>query len=430
MPTVAALFDVAKAFANQPLPRGNRVAIVTNAGGPGIIAADAAETYGLDVHELSASTQDSLRSLLPEEASVRNPVDMVAGANATSYEAALGCVLDDDGVDAAIAAFVPPLGIQAQDVAAAIDRADAQRPDKPVLAVLMGGSSRAAVPTYLFPESAARSLAAMWHQRSTALRAEGRLVEYECDDDAIETMLDAALAAGQTRLSEPDALRLMKLAGIPILPWRYAYAGAGAGAGEHADLATAAADAAETLSFPVAIKICSPQIMHKSDVGGVTLGLASRESVVAAVTTMLGNVDEVLAGDGQVDGILVQQMAGDGTETIVGMTRTPRVGPLVMFGLGGIFVEVLRDVVLRLAPLLDTDAAEMVRKVKLRRLLEGVRGQPPRDLAALEEVILRVSQLACRHPRLAEMDINPLLARPDGVLAVDARVTLSAEAVE
>ena len=427
VPTVAALFDVAKAFANQPLPRGNRVAIVTNAGGPGIIAADAAETHDLDVRELSSGTQQSLRSLLPEEASVRNPVDMVASANATSYEGALECVLEDDGVDAAIAAFVPPLGIQARDVASAIERVDARHPDKPVLAVLMGqeglptgqGSTRAGVPAYLFPESAARSLAAMWRQASIARRAEGRSVDFECDDDAVEAMIDATLSAGQSMLSEPDALRLLQLAGVPIVPWRYAFAG------DHADLAAATADAAEALTFPVAIKVVSPQVVHKSDIGGVTLDLRSREAVAAAVPTMLENVDRALHGDGRVDGILVQQMAGEGTETIVGMTRTPRVGPLVMFGLGGIFVEVLRDVVLRLAPLLDTDAAEMVRQVKLHRLLEGVRGQPPRDLAALEQTILRVSQLACRHPRLAEMDINPLLARPDGVLAMDARVSLA-----
>jgi acetyl coenzyme A synthetase (ADP forming)-like protein len=432
VPTVAALFDLAMAFASQPLPSGNRVAIVTNAGGPGIIAADAAESNGLLVPQLEPSTQERLRTRLPEEASLRNPVDMVASARAESYEFALDCVFEDPNVDAAIAAFVPPLGILAADVAAAIVRASQRHPDKPVLAVLMGQEGkpaglqelqRAGIPAYVFPESASRALAAMWHQRRMAERPEGRPAEFEADDAAVETILDRTLAAGRSRLSEPDALRLLEAYGVPVLPWRYVPNE------DEAALPAACAAAAGALAFPVAIKVVSPQVVHKTDVGGVTLDLVTSEEVEAAVRAMLDRLRSAPtaegAGEARVDGLLVQRMGGEGTETIVGVTRLPRVGPMVMFGLGGIFVEVMRDVVLRLAPLLDIDAEEMVRQVRLARLLEGVRGQPPRDRAALQETILRISQLACRHPRLAEMDINPLLALPEGVLAIDARVSVA-----
>ncbi len=428
VPTVAALFDVAKAFAAQPLPRGNRVAIVTNAGGPGIIAADAAETHGLDVCELTSSTQERLRAVLPEEASVRNPVDMIASADAGSFERVLDCVLEDDGIDAALAAFVPPLGIQGRDIAAAIGRADARRPDKPVLAVLMSQEGAASVPvqaghgvpTHLFPESAARALAAMWDQRRIVVRPEGEEVVLDADDAAVETLVDETLAAGREFLTESDAMRLLEACGIPVLPWRYARA-------EHGgDLAAAAVDAAESLTYPVALKVVSPKIVHKSDVGGVALGLATSAEVREATESMLARLDHELSGEAGIEGLLVQSMAGPGTETIVGLTRVPRVGALVMFGMGGIFVEVMRDVVLRLTPLRDVDAEEMIREVKLFKLLEGVRGQAPRDLAALRDVVLRLAQLGPRHPRIVEMDVNPLLATPDGVVAVDARVKVAA----
>jgi acyl-CoA synthetase (NDP forming) len=426
VPTVAALFDVAQAFASQPLPRGNRVAIVTNAGGPGIIAADAAETYGLDVCELSAATQEKLRARLPDEASVRNPVDMIASADAASFEHALDRVLEDDGVDAAIAAFVPPLGIQVADVAAAIGRAHGRQVDKPVMAVLMSSDGDSAtpvragsVPVYLFPESAARTLVAMWHQQRIAERPVGAELTLDYDHDAVEGLIEETLAAGRTMLTEYDAMRLLSHAGVPVVPWRYAFA-----SGE-TPLPRAAAEAATTLGFPVAVKVVDPRVVHKSDVGGVALGLETAEAVERATTGILRGVIDNLGDDSDVEGVLVQRMAGKGTETIVGMTRVPRVGPLVMFGMGGIFVEVMKDVVLRLAPLRDTDAVEMVAGVKLHRLLEGVRGQPPRDLAALHDIILRVGQLAVRHPRLLEMDINPLLATPEGAVAVDARVMVA-----
>jgi len=435
--TVEELFDLAMAFANQPLPKGNRVALVTNAGGPGIILADTCEANGLDVVHLAPGTQAALRARLPEEASVGNPVDLIASATAVSYEFALATVFDDPNVDAAIAAFVPPLGIHARDVAEAIVRVNAQNPDKPLLAVLMGREGlpagmaelhEANVPAYIFPESAARALGAMWRQRRRSMRAQGSVVAFETDDATVTRLLDANLAAGRTRLSEPDALRLLEAYGIPVTPWRYV------AQETEGSLDAAAAEAAAALGFPVAAKVVSAEVVHKTDVGAVALGLDYEEAVRRGVRAMIRKVSgRDSSGDGAaspasvtVEGVVIQRMAPPGRETIIGLTRMPRVGPLVMFGLGGVYVEVLRDVVLRLSPLRDTDAQEMLREVRMHALLEGVRGEPPRDLEALSDILLRVSQLAQRHPRIVELDINPLLALEQGAVAVDARVQLEA----
>jgi acetyltransferase len=428
--TVNELFDLAMAFSNQPLPTGNRVAIVTNAGGPGIIAADTCEAKGLDVVRLSPETEEKLRSGLPEEASVKNPVDLIASATAQSYEFALDCVFEDPKVDAAIAAFVPPLGIQTKDVARALVRVNERFPDKPLLAVLMGREGlpaglaelqdtriNARIPAYIFPESAARALAAMWRFQRAQGRAVGTPVSFDTDDDAVARIIDATLRAGHAKLSEPDALRVLEAYGIPTLPWRFV-----SQQGSRS-LVPQVVDAAAELGFPVALKVVSPQITHKTDVGGVMLRLSSKAEVERAVREMVRRVGLGRAADG----ILVQQMASGGTETIVGMTRVQSAGALVMFGMGGIYVEVMKDVVLRLAPLLDTDAHDMVREVKMYKLLEGVRGEPPRDLEALSQAILRISQLAERHPRIAEMDINPLIALQQGAVAIDARLQVAEE---
>jgi acetyl coenzyme A synthetase (ADP forming)-like protein len=415
------LFDLAMAFSKQPLPKGNRVAIVTNAGGPGIIIADACEANGLDVAALAPETQERLRGQLPDEASVRNPVDLIASATAGAYRYALQCVMEDPGVHGVIAAFVPPLGIYTQDVAEAIVSVSEQHPDRPLLAVLMGKQGlpagmaelhEANIPGYIFPESAARALAAMWRYARKRQRPIGNFVSYETDDAAVEKIIDATIERGQLKLSEPDALRVLEAYGIDVVPWTFVER-----SGDPAFPDTVA-DAASRLGFPVAVKIVSPEISHKTDVGGVVLHLETGEDVSRTVKSML----QAVGGD--VDGVVVQRMAASGRETIVGLTRVPRVGPMIMFGLGGVYVEVMRDVVLRLCPLHDADAMEMIGEVKMHKLLEGVRGEAPRDLAALAETVLRISQLAERHGRIMEMDINPLVSYETGALAIDTRIQL------
>jgi acetyl coenzyme A synthetase (ADP forming)-like protein len=439
--TVEELFDLAMAFSNQPLPRGNRVAIVTNAGGPGIIIADACEANGLTVTGLAPETERTLRSRLPEEASTRNPVDMVATATPESYEFALDCVLQDCNVDAAFAAFVPPLNVQTRDVAEAIVRVNARHPDKPLLAVLMGREGLPAgleqlhdarVPGYIFPESAARALGAMWRYRERQQVPEGNPATFTVDDRAVATIVDRMAAHGGGKVPEPDALRILEAYGIPVTPWRFV-----PDENDFEKLAAGAANAAAALGFPVALKIVSPAVTHKTDVGGVTLGLADRTAVKEAAQAMVARVAaHAASGDPSLapppdpsvprfpapgSGLLVQSMAPAGREIIIGLTRVPRVGTMVMFGLGGVYVEVLRDVQFRLVPLLDVDARSMIEEVRMSGLLGSVRGQAARDRKALEETLLRVSQLAVRHPRIGEMDINPLFVLAQGVAAVDAR---------
>ena len=429
--TVEELFDYAMAFGKQPLPRGNRVAIVTNAGGPGIILADSCEVKDLDVPPLSEKTKARLREKLPEEASVNNPVDLIASANAESYEHALHCVLEDDGIDAVLAAFVPPLGVQTKDIANAIVRANEPHPDKPVIAVLMGKEGlpagvaelhRAKIPAYIFPESAARALNAMWKYARLQSREVGEVREFDIDHDTIRSILQAARDDRQTKLSESDSLRILEAAGIPTVPWDFVPGGS--------DTPTRVETSAAKLGYPVALKIVSPQISHKSDVGGVEIGIADADECRAATERLLAVAEREEGAS--VDGILVQRMAEKGVETIVGMTRNPGLPPMVMFGLGGIYVEVMKDVVMRLCPVKDSDAHQMVCGVKMHALLQGVRGDAPRDLAALEESIQRISQLCMRHPEIAEMDINPLVSLASSCAAIDARfrIELAEEGAE
>jgi acetyl coenzyme A synthetase (ADP forming)-like protein len=436
--TVEELFDLAMAFSNQPLPRGNRVAIVTNAGGPGIIIADACEANGLTVTGLAPETEGSLRARLPEEASTRNPVDMIATATPVSYEFALDCVLRDPNVDAAFAAFVPPLNVQTRDVAEAIVRVNVRHPEKPLLAVLMGREGLPAgleqlhdarVPAYIFPESAARALGAMWRYHERQQLPDGHPATFTVDDRAVAAILDRVAGQGGGKVPEPDALRILEAYGIPVTPWRFV-----ADENDVEKLAAGAANAAAALGFPVALKIVHPAVTHKTDVGGVALGLPDRSAVKDAAQAMIERVSAAVAapegGTPAVrpagSGLLVQRMAPEGREIIVGVTRVSRVGTMVMFGLGGVYVEVLRDVQFRLVPLLDVDARRMIDEVRMAGLLGAVRGQPARDRKALEEILLRVSQLAVRHPPITEMDINPMFALAQGVMAVDARFQVEA----
>ena len=417
--TVEELFDYAMAFPRLPLPRGNRVAIVSNAGGPAIILTDACESSGLVVPELTAATQAAIRKLVAEEATVRNPVDLIASAKPEAYRGAVSLVLQDPNVDAVIASFIAPLGVHARDVAIAIRDAAATRKDLPVIAVLLGRNGTpaglkelvdAGIPGYVFPESAVRALAALHRYRLWLERPEGTIQRFPVDRARAEAILAAARGAGRTRLDEGEALGVLEAYGIPTAPWKVVHQ-----AGE-------AANAARSLGFPVVLKAMSGKIVHKSDVGGVLVGLASEQDVKDGFSRMVARVKERTGA--QPDGVLVQKMVGGGRETIVGSTRDPRAGPLVMFGLGGLFVEVMKDVVFRVHPVTDVDAREMVRGIRGYPILEGVRGETSVDLVALEEMIQRVSQLVGDLEAIVEMDINPLVAFPDRVVALDARFTI------
>jgi acetyl coenzyme A synthetase (ADP forming)-like protein len=414
--TVEELFDYAMAFPRLPLPKGNRVAIISNAGGPAIILADACESSGMVVPELAPETQAAIRARVAEEASVRNPVDLIASAKADVYREVIKLVLRDPNVDAVIASFIPPLGIHAQDVALAIREAAATRRDIPVLAVMLGRNGvpaameelkDAGIPGYIFPESAVRALSALNRYRQWLERPEGVVQSFPVDHAAADAVIAGARREGREKLTEAEALALLDAYGIPTAPWR---------AVRSADEAVGAAAA---VGYPVALKVMSAAIVHKSDIGGVVLGLGSEKEVCDGYARLLTRVKERTGTPP--DAVLVQRMVPGGRETIVGSTRDAKAGPLLMFGLGGIFVEVLKDVVFRVHPVSDVDAREMVREIRGHKLLEGVRGETSVDLIALEEIIQRVSQLVGDHEEILEMDVNPLVAFPDRVLALDAR---------
>lgn len=419
--SVEDLFDMAMAFEGQPIPAGDRVAIVTNAGGPGIIIADACESRGLDVVELSDETQRTLREAFPEEASVRNPVDMIASATSEGYRIALDAVLSDERVDGAIAAFVPPLGIRQLDVASAIVSIRPKHPDKPILAVLMGREglpegraelNEVGIPAYTFPESASRALASMVRYRRWLERPVQEPRRFEVDRVRVEEILDRASEEGRDRLLEPEALEVFDAYGISVVEHRVART------------SSDAVRAARGLGYPVVLKGVSPDVVHKSEAGLVQVDVHDDDGVREAFRTVTSSADE--AGV-DLAGVLVARCHSGGKETIVGMTTDPGFGPVLMFGLGGIYVEALQDVAFRLQPVSEIDAREMLDGIRARSLLEGLRGEVGVDRERLVETIQRVSQLVGDHPRIRELDINPFLALPDGGVALDGRISLSGQ---
>ena len=416
--TLEQLFDVAQVLAHQPLPHGRRVAIVGNAGGPGILAADACEGQGLEVPELSPDTQDELRSFLPSAAAVRNPVDLVASASAADYGRAVRTVLTDPTVDALVAIFIPPLVTRADDVARAISDAAASAGDKPVLANFLAMHGTPAplslgarpIPSFAYPEAAAHALARVVEHAAWRRRPEGALPELEGVDGRaarilVETVLDERPDGAW--LDPASAIDLLNDYGIPIV------------ATTHVTSADEAAKVAERTGFPVVLKAGSGDIVHKIDVGAVRLGLGTPTDVAGAYTSMEASLGEAMGG------AVVQALAEAGPEVIVGVVQDPSFGPLVMFGTGGTAVELLGDRAFRVLPLTDIDAFELVRATRGSPLLFGYRGAPPADVASLEDLLLRVGRLVDDIPEIAELDLNPVIASPSGAVAVDAKVRLA-----
>ena len=427
--TMEELFDVAMLLAHQPVPLGNRVGIVTNAGGPGIMASDACEGHGLAIPSLSEETVRSLRSFLPREASTRNPVDMIASATPESFERSVRLVLEDPNVDALLVIYVPPIVTRPLDVAQAILRgaAAAHAAAKPVLTCFMGSHGvpdglrslqEGLIPSYVFPESAAIALARAVNYGHWLGQPEGVIRGFDDVDPArADAAIDAALrraTAGEPAWLRPEEVReVLSAYRIPMPASAFAAS---------ADEAVAAA---QRIGFPVVVKLVSDTITHKSEVGGVALDLRTEDEVrrafagVAARLRQRG-LQEAMAG------VSVQGMVDEGVEAIIGVTRDPSFGPLLMFGLGGVYVEVLKDVAFRMHPLTDQDARAIVREVRGLPLLEGYRGAVAADIAALEETLLRVSWLLGHHPAIAEMDLNPIkvLEPGRGCTAVDGRIAV------
>ena len=417
--TVPELFDVALLLAHQPVPAGRRLAVVGNSGGPGILAADACGDAGLTMATLAPRTQDTLRSFAAAEASVANPVDLIGSADAEQYERAIATVLDDDGVDAVLVIFTPPLVTQLDDVAAAVTRAATACGTKPLVAVFLGvgdgpgvlpaTGGGGCVPTFPFPEPAVRALGRIAGYGVWRARPEGEpAVLTGVDRVAARAVLDSALAARPTGgwLNAAEAASLARAYGIPAVPSAVA-----AGADE-------AAMAAGELGFPVALKAAAGDLIHKSDLGGVRLGLVDAAEVRAAFNDMAARLGSSMGGG------LIQAMADPGVETIVGVVQDPAFGPLVMFGLGGVATDLLGDRAFRILPLTALDAHELIASVRSAPLLSGYRGAPATDIDALCDILLRVGQLAQDQPEVAELDLNPVLVSPKGAVAVDVKVRI------
>ncbi|MBN1179807.1 MAG: acetate--CoA ligase family protein [Anaerolineae bacterium] len=414
------LFDWGLALTYQPALAGSRIAIVTNAGGPGILTTDALGHAGLALARFEDATLEALRDALPEAAAVENPVDVLGDAGPPEYAAALEAVLDDGNVDGAVVILTPQILTDVEGIAQTIVDV-AQGRDKPVLGCFMGEETTSAgaallnrnrLPNYRSPNRAVNTLQAMWRYAEYRSRPESEPEAFEVDGDAVRRVLDAACREGSpVTLVEVEARDVMAAYGIPLPPARLA-----SSAGE-------AVEAAEEIGFPVALKIASPDVLHKSDVGGIELGLADTNAVKQAYDRILSRARQH-APEGEIWGVLVQAMVAPGREVIVGVNRDAQFGPLVMFGLGGIYVEVLEDVTFRLAPVTAREAEEMLDEIKAAPLLHGARGEDPADLAAIAEIVQRVSQLVCDFPEIVELDLNPVIVHQEGAVAIDARLSV------
>ena len=437
--SVQALFDAALAFAYQPLPKGNRIAVVTNAGGPAALAADALESAGLQLARTTRATQDALRPVVAADAQLGGPVDLLGGADEHGYRAAMDAVLADPNCDGVLAVLVPQVLVNPVAVVEAFGAAAASqaRGKKPVVACLMGDVSlheafttahRLQIPAYTFPEDSVRAFGALWQRQQVEARA--ALMAPSAARHEVPVSTDAArAAAARGRRKAQDVLVLAHAAGKRALdaaesrPLLDAY---GIRTPQEY-LAVDPNDAvafADRIGYPVVLKIISPDILHKSDIGGVIVGVGDEQGVREGFDKILERA-HAAHPDARIRGVQVQEMVPGGQQVIIGIKRDPTFGPLVMFGLGGIYVEALADVSFRLAPLTREDAEAMIDEVRSAKLLTGLRGAPPADRAALVDAIVRISRLAADHDEIAELDVNPLLVLPEGAVAVDARVILS-----
>jgi acetyl coenzyme A synthetase (ADP forming)-like protein len=422
--TLEQLFDTAQLLHCQPLPAGRRVAIVGNSGGPGILAADACERAGLAVPELASSTHERLAALLPPAAAVRNPVDLLSTAGPEQYEGCLRVLLADPGFDAVLVIYAPPLVTRPEEVSAAIACAAGNSGTKPVVACflathgvppgLRANGDRASdaarlrsIPSFAFPESAAQALARAADYAEWRARPEGRVPELDGVAASRARDLIGSVRAGDSNGAwlDPCATRdLLEAYGISQVPSR------------RADSAEAATRAAAELGFPVALKAASPDLLHKTDVGGVRLNLRTRRQVTQAFEQMEERLGDAMGG------ALVQRMAGPGIETIVGIVHEESFGPLAMFGLGGVAAELLADRAFRILPLTDLDARELVRSPRSAPLLFGYRGSPRVAVEALEAMLLRVGRMAEDLPEIVELELDPVIVSPRGAFAVDAKL--------
>ena len=420
--TVDDLFNYAVAFSARKIPAGNRVAIITNAGGPGIIATDMTEMSGLRLAKFSSDTDWNLHQFLPPTANFNNPIDVIGDATRDRYEKALETVIEDENVDCVLMILTPQSMTDAIGTARAIVNTY-NMSTKPIICSFMGVVDVSAgvrhlqenyVPVYRFPEDAARALGKLYE----ATRWLGRqiLPEYDLvfNEKRATEIVDETLAAGKTVLGEEDGQELLACYGFDIP------------AMEIAETPAQAVAIAEEIGLPVVMKIVSPQILHKSDAGGVKVGLKTPDAVESAFTEIMDSCRQYKP-DADIKGVLVQKMVPPGQEVILGVTKYAGFGHLLMFGLGGIYVELFKNVTFRLAPIGRNNARRMIRSIKGFEILDGFRGKPKADIEKLEKLLVGLSAMVTNHPRIKEMDINPLFVHEQGQGATVADIIITFE---
>jgi acetyltransferase len=421
--SMEALFDMALAIGYQPELTGNRIAIITNAGGPGILATDALEQANLSIARFEYETIHALEQYLPDAASAANPVDVLGDARADRYLFALDTVINDPNVDGLLVVLTPQAMTEIEATATAIGEA-AQNTDKPILTSFMGEASvedaidiltKHGIPNYPFPKRAALAFRAMADYRENKSRPIPEFVHFEVDQEAVQSVFQLVRSERRVSIGDSEAREILKAYGLRIPQSQVT---------ENPDQAI---EIASQLGYPVVLKIASPDILHKTDVGGVKVGLQNAEDVRDAFELMVYRAQRYLP-EARIWGCLVQEMVPQGgLEVLVGMNRDPQFGPLVTFGLGGIYVETLKDVTFRVAPFSSLEAEEMLSEIRARALLDGVRGQPGFDKAAIVDTLLRIAQLVQDFPEIIELDINPLMVYPSnqGAIAIDMRLVLT-----
>ena len=423
--SLESLFDMALALSYQPPLQGERVAIVTNAGGPGILATDALERAGLTIARFETKTIKALEQHLPDAASAANPVDVLGDATPDRYRYALETVAADSNVDGLLAVLVPQAVLDTKAVAEAIVSLESHL-DKPILTCFMGEARMAAaidsltahgIPNYPFPKRVAQVFRAMADYQEIRKRPIPKFVTFDVDEAATRTVIDKARAEGRATIGDAEARQILEAYGLPIPRSKLA------------ETADHAIEFAHQIGYPIVLKIASPDILHKTDVGGVKVGLQNDEELRDAYELIIYRAQRYLP-EAHLWGCQVQQMAPPGgLEVLIGIKRDPQFGPLVTFGLGGIYVETLRDVTFRISPFSPQQAEAMLGEIRASAILDGMRGQPPLDKTALVDSLLRVSQLAQNFPEIAELDINPLIVYPreQGVIAIDMRLVITKE---
>ena len=416
-----ALFDYAIALAMQPLPRGNRVAVITNAGGPGIMAADAAETAGLKMVTPAEPTRKKLREFLPAAAAVGNPIDVIGDADPDRYVKAFEIVQEDDTIDSIIVVVTPQNMTRPLELAEKLSKA--HRGQKPLLAAFLGGSEviparerlmALNIPSYPSAERAVGALQAMDDYAAWRRRPPRVVTRFPVNRHRVDRVINWHVKMGIRQVSEVEAKEILRAYDFNVLP------------GHLARNAKEAVDAADRIGYPVVMKIVSPDVVHKSDVGGVRISLANADQVRDAFDLMMLRIHR-LVPDAHIRGAYVEKMGPPGREVILGMTRDLQFGPMLMFGLGGIFVEVMKDVTFYLAPITAEEAMQMLKGTRSYVLLKGARGQAAVDLEAVAGGLQRISQLATDYPQITELDINPFIVGEVGTggYLADARMTLA-----